>query len=593
MAIMLFDRNPVIFLSRRVWKYAAGNRGWVILYVALFLCANGAWLLQPLIIAKIIEVIQTSGVTEANLSFILSLCSLFVIQVFVMWLFHGPARVIENKNAFLVGVNFKMYLINGTLDLPLAWHVDHHSGDTIDKIEKGTRELERYASHSFETIESTVRLVSSLVILAYFDIWAGIFVCIAALVILVLIRVFDRRLIEQYRTLSKFDNEISAKVFDVISNVTTVVILRIERLVSRSIFEKEVAPLKVFQQNSKLNEIKWFIVSVCTGVTLFGVLGFYFYDHVRLGIAVSLSVVYLLYSYAYGATDSFFRFTYLYGDLMRERSAVMNAEELSHEFSEKRKVTGVTRKWSELAINNLSFSYHQAEGADLHLDGVSMTIKRGEHVAFIGSSGSGKTTMLKILRGLYEVRADISLDGRVLKNGLESLSDQIALIPQDPEIFATTIRENITMGVHRSLEQIRKYTDMARFTDVVKRLPHELDSSIVEKGVNLSGGEKQRLALSRGLMASVNKTIILLDEPTSSVDLKNETAIYENIFRSFPGITVISSVHRLHLLRMFDTIYYFENGKIIAEGSLDNLLQSSEKFRLMWNKYLETLSREE
>jgi ABC-type multidrug transport system fused ATPase/permease subunit len=119
----------------------------------------------------------------------------------------------------------------------------------------------------------------------------------------------------------------------------------------------------------------------------------------------------------------------------------------------------------------------------------------------------------------------------------------------------------------------------------VKKLPNGLKSSIVEKGVNLSGGEKQRLALSRGLLASEDKEIILLDEPTSSVDSKNELLIYQNIFNRFKNKTIISSIHRLHLLPLFDQIYFFKNGKIIASGDYRQLKRRSSEFQMMLRKY--------
>ena len=123
---------------------------------------------------------------------------------------------------------------------------------------------------------------------------------------------------------------------------------------------------------------------------------------------------------------------------------------------------------------------------------------------------------------------------------------------------------------------------------MVKRLPKGLESSIVEKGVNLSGGEKQRLALARGLLASVDKDIILLDEPTSSVDFHNELEIYKNIFNAFPKKSIISAVHRLHLLSLFDVVYFFKNGKIIASGSFDDLRTNSSDFQELWDGYIKT-----
>ena len=159
-----------------------------------------------------------------------------------------------------------------------------------------------------------------------------------------------------------------------------------------------------------------------------------------------------------------------------------------------------------------------------------------------------------------------------------------------------SILENITIGVDYDMEIIKRYTDMACFTEVVERLPRKFDSLINEKGVNLSGGEKQRLALARGLLFACedkleDKSIILLDEPTSSIDIANELLIYQNIFRAFSDRAIISSVHRLHLLPMFDRIYFFENGRIIASGTFVELLKNSKEFQEVWSKYNSALSK--
>jgi ABC-type multidrug transport system fused ATPase/permease subunit len=126
---------------------------------------------------------------------------------------------------------------------------------------------------------------------------------------------------------------------------------------------------------------------------------------------------------------------------------------------------------------------------------------------------------------------------------------------------------------------------MACFSDVIRRLPNKIDSNIFEKGVNLSGGEKQRLALARGLMACDDKSIILLDEPTSSVDTKNELKIFQNIFEKFKKKSIVASIHRLHLLALFEEVYFFREGKVIASGSFDELLKNSAEFNEIWQKY--------
>ncbi|MEK7633202.1 MAG: ABC transporter ATP-binding protein [Patescibacteria group bacterium] len=591
---MAFRDNPIIFLSGKLWEFSAGNRRKVVLYIVLFVFANIIGTLEPFVIAKILDVIQFGGVTQENISFLLLLTSLFVATQIAFWVFWGPARVIEITNAFLARAKYKMYLLEGTLALPAAWHTDHHSGDTIDKIEKGSSGLYRFGTDTFQALQGFMKLGSAFVILSYFSLTSGAIVLVMVVLTIVLILKFDQRLIRQYDEINRADNAIAAKVFDVISNVTTVIILRIEKLVTKAIAKKIHQPFKVFVRNNVINESKWAMVSISGGVMVALVLGTYFYTNLATGSAVVIGTVYLLWSYVMRVTDVFFNFAYQYGDFVQQKTAVMNAERIAHDFQNTKAVPGFRRgaPWKVLDIQSLSFSYHADDGADLHLDDVSMRIARGERIALIGESGSGKTTFLKLLRGLYPSKqSNILLDGKALKNGIEMLSAQIALIPQDPEIFATTIRENVTMGVEYPMAVVKKYSDMARFTNVVERLPHGWESSIVEKGVNLSGGEKQRLALARGLLACADKSIVLLDEPTSSVDMRNELHIYESVFKSFKGKTIISSVHRLHLLKEFDSIYYFERGRIVASGSLDDLLKTSEKFQELWEKYQETQLR--
>ena len=588
---MALRDNPVIYLTRTMWKYSKGNRKNVIIYFTMFMIANILNLIEPLIIAKILNTIQTEGLNAENINLIILYISLFVVLSILFWLFHGPARVLEFSNAFKVRANYKRYLLDGTMSLPAKWHTDHHSGDTIDKVDKATSALYRYSSNTYEVIDTIVKFIGSYIALVYFNLHSSYIVLFIVIITLNIIIKFDKRLIIQYIKLNHAENKISAKIYDTISNITTVIILRTENLISKSVFKSLMAPFRLFVANHKLNEIKWFLVSFCTSMMKFLVLATYIYFSLRSGTTVLVGSLFALYGYMNKINQLFFRFAYRYGDIVRERTAVMNAEEISDEFEKIKmhEIKLIKKDWKELNIDNLSFSYHNKEGCDQHLDNISLTIENGKRIALIGESGSGKTTLLKIIRQLYRPsHVDLSVDRKHLENDFRDISSSIALIPQDPEIFSTTIRENITMGVTHSADEIKRYTDMARFTDVIARLPHKLDSSIVEKGVNLSGGEKQRLALARGLMACKDKSIILLDEPTSSVDSKNEIDIYRNIFSEFNDRTIISSIHRLHLLPMFDMIYFFHDGKVIAEGSFKELIKDSKRFRTVWNRYTQT-----
>lgn len=587
---MSIKDNSIIYLARQMWRFSKGNRKNVVLYIGMFVIANSISFFEPLVFALILNTVQERGLNNESLPLILSYAALFVAIEVGFWAFHGPARVIEEKNAFLMEANYKKYLLEGTMNLPAQWHTEHHSGDTIDKIEKGAKSLREYASETFEMVDNVIRFVGSYLALTYFNLHAGYIVAVMVVLTLTFIVKFDRRLVPKYRQIFRAENRISAKIFDIISNITTVIILRIEKLVLKAIMKKVMQPLQLFTRVRKIDEVKWFITSMASVLMIFFVLASYLYSHYRTGAVIMIGTIYVLYGYVDRINGLFYRFAYQYGDIVRRATAVHNAETISREFKQPESETQISlgAHWREINIKSLNFSYHTEEGAELHLVDIALTINHGERIALVGESGSGKTTLLKIIRDLYQPQ-DISLymDNTPLEDGFRAISSDIALIPQDPELFNATIKENITMGAEYDLDEVKKFTDLACFTEVAKNLPRGLDSSVEEKGVNLSTGEKQRLALARGLLACEEKSIVLLDEPTSSVDSKNELQIYQNIFAAFPEKTILSSIHRLHLLPLFDKIILFKDGKIVARGTFTELLEKSPEFREMWRKYNE------
>lgn len=579
--------NPIVYLFKKTWKYSQGNRKMVVVYWSMFIIANIVFLFaQPFVWAIIINVVTQQGINSQNFSLLMILLGATLAIDVVFWIFHGPARIIERENAFKASANYKKFLLNGVMALPMEWHVDHHSGDTIDKVEKGTNSLFNFSKNSFDVIASGVQLIGSYCVLIYFAPSSSYIVLAMALIAVWITVRFDKVIVVNYKELNHLNNKISESVFDSISNISTVIILRVEKLIFDSIVKKIDKPLDSYKRNSKLIEIKWFLTNMCCTIMTIVVVGIYFWQHIGTAEGVLVGSVYLLINYLGKISELFFRFTGIYSDMLQNRSGVYNSEELTKEFRNDDAIKHVLpRNWIQIEINNVDFSYHTGEDSEMHLDNVSLSLKHGEKIAFVGETGSGKTTMLKIMRDLYHSKKlELSVDGKMIKKGFAGISQAMALVPQNPEIFATTILENITLGAEYNMDFVKKFTDMACFTEVAEGLPHKFDSSIKEKGVNLSGGQQQRLALSRGLLACNNKDIVLLDEPTSSLDVATEMTVYKNIFSGFEGKTVISSIHRLHLLPLFDKIYLFSKGKIIASGELNHLIETSPEFTELWQK---------
>ncbi len=584
-------RNPLLYLFSKIWQYSEGNRDKVVWYWVMFIVANIIPMIGgPLVFARMMNTVQQEGITSANFRTLIVLLALTLVFELFFWSLHGPARCIERNNAFKVRLNYRRFLMKGVMTLPMEWHVDHHSGDTIDKIEKGTQALFAFAEDSFIPIWGFVQFSVSLVMLIYFGGWSAAAVVLVMLALSIWITVrFDRIMIPQYKELNKSENQISESVFDAISNISTVIILRVEKLVFKAIMHKVEKPYDLFKRNQRLGELKWFLTSMCCAVMTILVLTVYFWQNLGATQGIMLGTFFILIRYLDRVSELFFRFTSDYSDMIKRKSRIMNSEELTTDFKTENFTNHVLPKdWRRLEVINLNFSYHNEGNGDEHLKDVSLSFERGLNYAVVGGSGSGKTTTLKLARDLYKpTSGQVVCDGNVIAGGFGGISRAIALVPQNPEIFATTILENITLGAEHDMDSVRHFTDMACFTDVVEKLPKKFDSSIKEKGVNLSGGEQQRLALSRGLLACHDKDVVLLDEPTSSLDTVTEMKVYRNIFREFRDKTIISSIHRLHLLPMFDKIYMFSGGRVIASGTLQDLLATCSEFQDLWRQYHE------
>jgi ABC-type multidrug transport system fused ATPase/permease subunit len=578
-------RNPLSYLFGKTWQYSEGNRKKVVGYWIMFTVANSISLIfPPIIMATIMKIVERDGINSVNLMGLWGLLLLTLVADLGFWTLHGPGRCIERSNAFKARLNYRRFLLKGVLTLPLDWHADHHSGDTIDKVEKGTNAIFSFSENSFEIIYALVQLVVGLGVLIYFSPLAALLAFLLIVLSCWITTRFDRVIVGQYRELNRAENRVSESVFDAVSNISTVIILRVERLVFSSIIHRAEQPFDLFKQNQRLNETKWFLTNVCCTIMTIVVLGFYFWQNLGSSPGVLVASLFLLIKYLERISDLFFKFAGLYGDILKYKSRIANSEELSADFRVENFSNHVLPgDWQNFEVRDLSFSYANGEGSNFCLDKVAFSAKRGEKIALVGETGSGKTTFLKVIRDLYHPEELVlSVDGEKVTQGFGGISRAISLVPQSPEIFANTILANITMGAEYDLDFVRHFTRLACFTDVVENLPKKFDSSLNEKGVNLSGGQQQRLALSRGLLASHDKAILLLDEPTSSLDALTELMVYQNIFEEFEDKTVISTVHQLHLLPLFDRICVFEKGRIIASGNLSELQSSCPKFADLW-----------
>ena len=233
----------------------------------------------------------------------------------------------------------------------------------------------------------------------------------------------------------------------------------------------------------------------------------------------------------------------------------------------------------EIAIKNLSFQYEERK----IIDDLSLFIKRGQKIAFVGESGSGKSTVIKILLGLLKYNqgeiclGDMELSGICLNN----LYDKVSYISQDVPVFDGTIKENLVFEKNVSEEQMLDALREVQLSHLVENLAEGLDTEIGEKGTCLSGGEKQRLAFA--LLWFENPDLVILDEATSAMDNLTEEIVMKSVMQKMKDKTVIAIAHRLNSIAGFDRIILFREGKIVGQGTFEELLHTDSYFKELYN----------
>lgn len=549
---------------------------------------------RPLVLANLVNLIQANinNLNALPLSQVAWYCFGLVGILIGIWAFHGPARVLEREIAFHAKVNMQSDLISKVTELPMRWHKNHHSGQTIDQINRAVTSLSTFTEGSYLLLSLTLRFIGSVIMLIYLFPMVAFAVIGAIGLIVPIIILYDVKLIRQERELNLGYNRVASAVQDYLTNISTIISLRLEKLISKEVRDRTLLLFPTHRRNFITNELKWFSAGILIDLFQMGVLFTYLAYHIKGGKVIELGTLYALLEYLREVGGSFFNFTGQYASVVVASTRIRAAEHILKDHASARGTSTTLElpsAWRKIHLRNLSFSHPDVlptRGPSLFATDVRL--ERGRSYAVVGESGSGKSTLLSVLRGILKGEAEeFSVDGVVLENGLRSVNAVTSLIPQDPEVFADSIEFNITLGVNATTEEIDSAILLSRFDQVLRRLPKGLKTDIAEKGVSLSGGERQRLALARGFFFAhkAESSVLLLDEPTSSVDATNELLIYQTLLRENRDKAILTSIHKFNLLHLFDEIWVFANGVFVERGTFNSLLKEQGHFAYLWSKY--------
>lgn len=255
--------------------------------------------------------------------------------------------------------------------------------------------------------------------------------------------------------------------------------------------------------------------------------------------------------------------------------------ETPHEVKDAYNAKSLDIKEGKIEFKNVDFSYHQTRKI---LNKFNLTIEPNEKIALIGPSGAGKSTVILLLMRLFNLDSGkILIDGQKISDvTLESLWQQISMVPQEPILFHRSLKENIRYGKPSATdEEVIKASKLAYCHEFIKDLPDGYNTYVGERGVKLSGGERQRVAIARAILK--NAPILVLDEATSSLDSESERLIQDALINLMKNKTVLVVAHRLSTISKMDRIIVIKNGRISEEGTHASLLKKKDGiYKNLW-----------
>lgn len=572
-------------LWREAWSYAEGQRHMIIIYHIMFVLAVAFELATPYLFGELVNTLQKA---ESSLFYDCAYyLGLIVFCNFMMWTLHGPGRVFERRASQVVYIHYVTRMFERLTALPLSWHQDHHSGSTINRVRTAALALKDFVSTGFVSFQRVVTLLGALGVLVWFN-WAiGVTSLISFCISMMIIIVLNKKMTEAIHDSNEATHAASATFFDFVSNIVSIVILRLQNFSRDTLVGKLHLAVPPFMREVKINEWRYFIYTMLNVGMLSMILLGYIWFQLDAGLTIAAGTLVTVYMYQDRVGRQGFDFMSMHSNWLGALTNLRATEEIVQDYARlvKDDVPAIAPDWQEIQLRNLTFKHKGAAGGrPATLQNVSLDIRRGENVALIGTSGAGKSTLLTLLRALRAPeQVDVSIDGTPAP--FAALAELTTLIPQDPEVFENTMRFNVSFGLDVPDTDVYRALSLAEFMPVLMQLPQELETDIREKGVNLSVGQRQRLALARGIFAAEQSDIVLLDEPTSSVDLMTEAKIFKNLFAHFKDKTIVATLHRLHLLPMFDRIIFLDGGTIAADMPAHEALTQAGPIRDVYLAY--------
>lgn len=462
---------------------------------------------------------------------------------------------------------------------------DRFAGSLVNDISTANnRSSDNVESFLWNYLPTTIRFIISFILIYVTNIWVALVFAVWIIFLVPLNFWLAKKKSGLSQTEAKLSSELKGKAVDAASNMSTVhQYAQREWEVSRlgtAIESYRVAGIKSWHFGEWILLLNNFLLAGFTFSTL--LLTFYFWQNSSLSIGVFVMVLTLTISMTDDLTfigNNMNRFAKNYGEAKKGLLEILQV----HEIKDRKDAKEMIVTAGEISVENVTFNY--GENNKAVMTGLNLNIPKQQRVGIVGTSGAGKTTLIKLLLRQHEVTSgEIKIDGQNINNvTLDSLRKNIGIVPQEPLLFHRSIKENIRYGkLDATDEEVERAAELAQANEFIKNLPKGYETTVGERGVKLSAGQKQRVAIARAILK--NAPILILDEATSALDSESEVLIQKALEELMKNKTVIAIAHRLSTLSEMDRIIVMKSGQIIEDGQHSNLLKNTDgMYAKLWN----------
>ena len=572
-------------LTRVLLEYMSRHRAPMLATLAVAVTLSALGIITPLLIGRSIDLLVVRDISELW-KYVILLISIAIAQSILSFLQRYFSIYLSQNVVY----DIRNQLYSRLYKLSYGFFNKMPTGQVISRITSDVDTIGALIRFtSVHGISAVITVVLALVIMFMKNITLTMLVlCVLPIIPLIMIpysrkvRKYFSRTRELYGEMTSLLQESIAGIKIVRSLPADLVLADRFNLLTRDYLSTMIRVIRLrafsrsvlaFIVSLTLLIVYWYggLRTIAGELTVGDVVSFSLYTNTLMWPLMSLGFLVALYE---RAKISMKRLT----DILDTKSEVLEAPDASD----------IRIRKGRIDFKNVWFSY---DGRTWVLRGINLSIKPGEIVAIIGPTGSGKTSLLHLLLRLYDPqKGKICIDGIDIKKfKLESLRRQIGIVHQDIFLFSSSIKDNIAFGKPTvSPEEITEVAKMARIHDFISSLPLGYDTPVGERGITLSGGQRQRIAIARALL--LNPKIILMDDPVSQVDSETEMAIYDALTKYFKGRTVLITTQRLSTLRLANRIVVMDNGRIVEEGTHEELIKRGGMYSRILGKLREGIT---